>query len=220
MNDDRQYGRMLGAQAHQAPASREALRAIVDRHRRSRARNLSLVVAVAVVAGAFGGWYASQPDGTTEVASTDSLANFDGAQIAALYATAPGEGEGANPHGSPDTGGPGPGGGQRPPAVLFDRLFLRTANGIAIRAYSHRPPERPACPEGQTCPTIPAECIPSEVYTAELSNEAAIGPHRPTPVFGEPAGSEVKVLYYGIFGGQNAPPLSGWPWSRGPRWRP
>ncbi|MGH9188413.1 MAG: hypothetical protein ACRD0Q_00030 [Acidimicrobiales bacterium] len=206
--DDRYLGRMLGEHAQPPAPSRESLRVIVERHRRWKARNLALMVAVALVGGAFAGRYVSRPAGTTAAADTGSLAAFDSQQIAALYASAPGDGQGSTPGSVPGQGAGQPGrpGGERRPAVLFDRVFVRTSDGIAIRAYTHRPPERPVCPEGQTCPTVPAQCIPSEVLVAELSNENAIGPLRQAPIFSEPGGSDVEVLYYGIFGGQERSP--------------
>ena len=204
--DDHEAGRLLGRHAQAPPPSPESLRAVLDRHRRWRVRNLVVVVAAALVAGALGGRLAVRP---AEPASEPSavLADLDGEQLASLY--------GVDPEPDPTETGPAggaetapAGGGEGRPAgearrlVPFERVFVRTADGIAIRAYRADPPRRPPCPEGRNCPSLPSECVPAMVVVPELSNEGAVSPRRPVPVFEEPDGAEAVVLHYGIFGAQ------------------
>ena len=193
--DDSEAGRLLGEHARTPPPSPDSLRAIVDRHGRWRMRNLVAVVAVALLAGALGGRLAVRPGSPPPSAGSAAvLTDFDEGELA-LYGVELDEAEPARAPGAPR-----PGGEALRRAVTFDRVFVRTADGTAIRAYRFEPPERPPCPEGRTCPSVPPECVPSTLLVPELSNEDAVGPRHPVALFDEPEGTEMAVLHYGVFG--------------------
>ena len=196
--DDEKLGRLFADQARTPEAGAEALRAIVARDRRARVRTLAGVAAVTLAIGAVGGttFGGSPPDPVTDVASTDvassdvELASFESEQLAALASAPAGEARDAKP-------GPGPG-----RLGALDPLLRRTTDdGITIRAYRARPPEAPACPENRECPAPPPpECLPVEGLVPELSNDGAIGPRHPLPVFTKPSGTTIDVVHTGVFG--------------------
>lgn len=206
--DDHEARRLLAGHTQAPPPSPDSLRAVLERHRRWRVRNLVLVVAAALVAGALGGRLAARPPEPAFESET-ARADLDTEQLASLYGVeSEQEGMGALPSagGEPRPPGQARQAGEARRLVAFDRVFVRTADGIAIRAYRAVPPQRPPCPEGRTCPSVSPECVPSEVLLPELSNEGAVGPRRPLPVFEQPEEDGVVLLHYGIFGAQERAP--------------
>lgn len=127
--DERQPADDIAAQG--APASPDALRAIVARHQRTRTRTLGVALAVALVAGPVAGWAIGHGGGGgTQVATGSGSSNGSAPAAANAPAGAFGAGVSGAAAAYPD--------GTSPKAT---HLFTRsTADGITIRAYRLDPP--------------------------------------------------------------------------------
>ncbi len=121
------------------PATPEALRAIVERHHRTRTRTLGIALALALIAGPLAGWAIGHAGGGGTQVSTASQPN---ASDAANRPTPAGAAASAQAFGV---------GADAPKA---QKLFTRTSSdGIAIRAYRMEPPAPPAETSSSTAPT-------------------------------------------------------------------
>ena len=198
--DERQPADDIAAQG--APASPDALRAIVARHQRTRTRTLGVALAVALVAGPVAGWALGHNGGGGQQVATGSGPNTPNAAN-------PGAPTAANVPGGALSGGPSSGviaypGGTPPKAT---HLFTRTtADGITIRAYRIDPPAPPEpsattstppkakqtiCPKPMTVkPGAPASGSTSsgeaDGRSGGAANTAPLPPPGPNAVVNEP----------------------------------
>jgi hypothetical protein len=141
--DERQPAEDIAAMG--APASPDALKAIVARHQRARTRTLGVLLAVALVAGPVAGWAIGQSGGGGQQVATGSSPDR------ANPASAPNDNVAGPSSGAVGGDSPAISGTNAPKAThLFNRT---TSDGIAIRAYRMDPP---APPEGATSTTTPS----------------------------------------------------------------
>jgi hypothetical protein len=159
---------IAGLEGQGAPATAEALKSIVARHRRGRTRTLGVALAVALVAGPVAGW---------ALASTGQHAGRQVATGAAPDKTS----RDASAPAAMTVGGGGVGFGPAGPladATPAHHLFTRTtADGIVVRAYRTDPPTPPAATATST--TVPAGKAPSAGVACR--GFVTGGPGKPVP---------------------------------------
>lgn len=183
--DDDEIRDALANAASPPPPTADNFEAIMRRAHRGRARWLGVALVVALVAGPAAGVLVglNLDDGgkpVTVATGSSQGARRDTAKPTPETATASGAASGSA---SVSSGGAGFAFATGP---ALTPLFVRTtADGIAVRAYlgDITPPEPPkvACPDGAPCPilpstALPADCFPSAMLRAELSNQAAVEP--------------------------------------------
>lgn len=178
MEDD-ELGRVLGQRVPLAAASPEALESVLARHRRHRVRPLVVALLVAVVAGpAIGAIVAAAGSHRSHAVAVETGGDTSMALDPAAQPDTPSSLGVVGVHSRVDSvnGAPAPSGG----APVLQRLFIRTVDGIAIRAYATDPapanaaPTTPPCPSSLPCPApVPPECRILATLQAEMSTTAA-----------------------------------------------
>ena len=135
------------------PADPDALRAIVERHRRARVRGLSVALGLAVVAGPAAGWAVGH-SGTRSGERLTAASSPDAAQPSRTAAEAAAQAAAAQAGAAGGVGAPSvPGAvvaGGGPVMTPSTHLFTRTtADGVVIRAYI------PTAPQGDCVKGVP-----------------------------------------------------------------
>ncbi len=196
--DDVELGRLLDRQATISEPSVESLRAVVRRDRRTRGRNLAVVVVVALAVVAIaGGLYGEREPAPSIVLPTEDvqLASFESEQLAALGVAGPKLDEAGRrgPGPAPQPAGSNSSSGRRTTASTSGLSEPRRRESVLSREAGVR---------GVTA------CA---VHTLRAVGGPGVerGCHRSPPppaVFTKPGGRSVGVLHAGIFGGRERSP--------------
>jgi hypothetical protein len=161
-----------------SPASPDALRSIVAKHRRGRTRTLGILLAVALVAGPVAGWALAQGGGGGQQLATGSQPNGSAATPQAANAPA---GAG-NASSAIAIAGPN--------MPNLTHLFTRTSSdGIVLRAYRADAPTQPKDSASTTAPSAePRKTVCPQPMTVK-PGEPAPGPETGVVSSGSSSGS-------------------------------
>lgn len=146
------------------PASTDALRAVLSRHRHRQSRLLGVVAVVVLLAGAGAGFAIGTSANNTTQLSAGAAPNTPPAA-----APQPANVASSSSGGFLTTAGPAT-------PIPSTQLLVRNAtDGTRIRLYQEDISAKVKCPPNEPCAAPPPDCLPTSVLTAEVSDDQVAG---------------------------------------------